>query len=526
MNPSYVNYSDTGGSPSENMIFLNSGVSSFNSPLTGIPLPSPAENSELRHHNLWAPASSSFGLGTQKQGLSLSLSSQQTPAYMYRPEEIMGAPAIAGAGGIQSFLMNSKYLKAARELLDEMASVGNGGGLQSPKKAGENIPAKCRTETEANREGETCRKRETELSSSERQDLQMKKAKLLSMLDEVEQRYQQYHRQMRLIASAFEAVAGDGSAKTYTALALRTISRQFRCLRDAISGEIRAAGKNLGEEDFDLRPARGGPKSVGSRLRLVDHHLRQQRALQQLGMMQPNGWRPQRGLPERAVSVLRAWLFEHFLHPYPKDSDKLMLAKQTGLTRSQVSNWFINARVRLWKPMVEEMYVEEIKEQDQNNNNRNHHHNLDQKRTHSEVNDESTSKPISQPKAEHSHPNPSSAAIPSANFGTPREEDTFAQPFSKKAMRFHGGSYGGDYSVDGTVVDQHFGQRFHGNGVSLTLGLPHCDSMSFAGGPPAFLSGEEMAAASAGQQASSSYGRIEMQSSRRFAAQLLPDFVA
>ena len=28
----------------------------------------------------------------------------------------------------------------------------------------------------------------------------------------------------------------------------------------------------------------------------------------------------------------------------------------------QVSNWFINARVRLWKPMVEEMYVEEMKD--------------------------------------------------------------------------------------------------------------------------------------------------------------------
>ena len=26
----------------------------------------------------------------------------------------------------------------------------------------------------------------------------------------------------------------------------------------------------------------------------------------------------------------------------------------------QVSNWFINARVRLWKPMVEEMYKEEF----------------------------------------------------------------------------------------------------------------------------------------------------------------------
>lgn len=28
----------------------------------------------------------------------------------------------------------------------------------------------------------------------------------------------------------------------------------------------------------------------------------------------------------------------------------------------QVSNWFINARVRLWKPMVEDMYQQELKE--------------------------------------------------------------------------------------------------------------------------------------------------------------------
>ncbi|KAE8770001.1 BEL1-type homeodomain protein [Hordeum vulgare] len=45
---------------------------------------------------------------------------------------------------------------------------------------------------------------------------------------------------------------------------------------------------------------------------------------------------------------------------YPKDHEKDMLAARSGLSRSQVSNWFINARVRLWKPMIEEMY-EEVK---------------------------------------------------------------------------------------------------------------------------------------------------------------------
>lgn len=185
--------------------------------------------------------------------------------------------------------------------------------------------------------------------------MQNKLTKLLSMLDEIDGRYRQYYHQMQIVVSSFDVVAGDGAAKSYTALALQTISRHFRCLRDAICNQVRASRRSLGEQD-----ASENSKAIGiSRLRFVDQHIRQQRALQQLGMMQQHAWRPQRGLPENSVSVLRAWLFEHFLHPYPKDSDKIMLARQTGLTRSQVSNWFINARVRLWKPMVEEMYKEE-----------------------------------------------------------------------------------------------------------------------------------------------------------------------
>lgn len=116
---------------------------------------------------------------------------------------------------------------------------------------------------------------------------------------------------MQIVVSSFDVIAGPGAAKPYTALALQTISRRFRCLRDAINGQIEATRKNLGEHDsFD------NGKGVGiTRLRYVDQQLRQQKALQQLGMMQQNAWRPQRGLPESSVSILRAWLFEHFLHP-------------------------------------------------------------------------------------------------------------------------------------------------------------------------------------------------------------------
>ena len=115
---------------------------------------------------------------------------------------------------------------------------------------------------------------------------------------------------MQLVVSSFDMVAGHRAAKSYTALALQTISRHFRCLRDAISSQIEIIRKRLGEEDTSANGQGGIP-----RLRYVDQQLRQQRALQQLGVMR-HAWRPQRGLPESSVSILRAWLFEHFLHLY------------------------------------------------------------------------------------------------------------------------------------------------------------------------------------------------------------------
>lgn len=281
-----------------------------------------------------------------------------------------------GVTGFPNVLRGSKFLKAAQELLDEVVNLSKFGKSEPAKHhksqtlfgtaadkwntAKETSIKNGITDTSAgflNSAEETNISHNTEISMAERRELQIKKAKLVAMLDEVDQKYKQYYQQMQIVVSSFETVTGFGTAKTYTSLALGTISRHFRCLRDAIVGQICASSKSLGEEDMA-----GNGKGETSRLRFVDQQLRQQRAFQQLGMIQQPAWRPQRGLPERAVSVLRAWLFEHFLHPYPKDADKHMLARQAGLTRSQVSNWFINARVRLWKPMVEEIYMEEIKE--------------------------------------------------------------------------------------------------------------------------------------------------------------------
>ncbi|CAL5428539.1 unnamed protein product [Camellia sinensis] len=546
---------------------------------------------------------------TTQQGLSLSLSSQQ-PTYrsLAGEHDISGqAPASGGcegqgsggsyssvSNGISGVILGSKYLTVAQQLLDEVVNVGK--AIKIDDSEGTKEKAKMSRESMTESEGhggssggggEASSKGGAELTAAQRQEAQMKKAKLVNMLDEVEQRYRQYHHQMQIVVSSFEQAAGTGSAKSYTALALQTISKQFRYLKDAITTQIKAACKSLGEDEKTS-------EATGSRLKFVDHQLRQQRALQQLGMVQQhNAWRPQRGLPERAVSVLRAWLFEHFLHPYPKDSDKHMLAKQTGLTRGQVSNWFINARVRLWKPMVEDMYLEEMKDQDPNgseNNMNQKEPNKDsgskfttpQENTTFQMGQTSSSLQSKQETAINHTSSPTeisnSAASTSplerslqggfTNFQRspkkPRSSDMLSSPSSILSMDMdmknsetigtsitsnsHGSGFG-SYPIGdiGRFVDheQLATKRYHGNSVSLTLGLPHCENMSLSNAQQNYISNHNIQLGSrlnlgsvethyngmnmnTSQPSHSDIGfeNVDMQNRKSFAAQLLRDFVA
>ncbi|OJJ44094.1 hypothetical protein ASPZODRAFT_154060 [Penicilliopsis zonata CBS 506.65] len=51
-------------------------------------------------------------------------------------------------------------------------------------------------------------------------------------------------------------------------------------------------------------------------------------------------------LPKPVTDILRAWFHDHLDHPYPSEEDKQMFMTRTGLSISQISNWFINARRR------------------------------------------------------------------------------------------------------------------------------------------------------------------------------------
>lgn len=511
MNPAYVGYADNHHQlppppQASNFIFLNasSAINHSNPPpsqihhLTGIPLqaataassPQYQDVSEL-HYNLHNPLIDNGAAREVKQGLSLSLSPQQ-------PAPSQPLPGAAEVRVPNNVLLSCKYLKVAQELLDEVVFIGKNGSQSAKEDNGRPmITAELSTPAAGDGEsggGDGRDKRGGELSTAEKQEIQMKKAKLVNMLDEVEQRYKQYQHEMQMVISWFEQAAGEASAKTYTDLALQTISKQFRSLKVAILAQIRVATKSLGQQQME----------GSSRLKYIDTRIRG------LGMIHHNAWRPQRGLPERSVSVLRAWLFDHFLHPYPKDTDKIMLAKQTGLTRSQVSNWFINARVRLWKPMVEEMYTEELKGHQEQG-------------SHDQI--AGTTKHMKIPKLKD-------AAQTEIKNKSRLDNNTTSSTAADVENQHIAMNFFASYPMVGM---EQFQPPYSGNGVSLTLGLQHCENLPISSANQDFMSTQTMHLRPANDFAPPPptsahdsirvYDNIDVRTSKRFAAQLLPDFV-
>ncbi|KAF8036117.1 hypothetical protein BT93_C1961 [Corymbia citriodora subsp. variegata] len=269
-------------------------------------------------------------------------------------KELSLCSASYGQPQLSQLVAGSKYLSGIQEILAQIASyslenlnkvryVSSGLGSGTSKSP---FSSDCRVDEGQELEG-----------FGQQQEVEARKAQLLTLLQVVDDRYNQCLDEIHTVISAFHA-ATELDPKIHTRFALHTISILYKNLRERISNYILAMG-----EDF-LH------SSGGDRERSFEaSFIQRQWALQQLKRKDQQLWRPQRGLPEKSVSVLRAWMFQNFLHPYPKDAEKHLLALKSGLTRSQVSNWFINARVRLWKPMIEEMYSEM--------NRRTAHHNED-----------------------------------------------------------------------------------------------------------------------------------------------------
>lgn len=203
--------------PHNNLIFLNPSSLSPHAPppqhLLGIPTTTttPTAQDDLHglipriHYNLYNhhPNYQARDTPRSKQALSLSLSSHQHPnqtqAVSAEDMRVSGGSASSGSAvtngvsGMQSLLVSSKFLKAAQELLDEVVNVNNNGNINKSDEfskkgnnGNNNIGKEIGESSVAPGEGgDGTGKRPADLTTAERQEIQMKKAKLINMLDEV-----------------------------------------------------------------------------------------------------------------------------------------------------------------------------------------------------------------------------------------------------------------------------------------------------------------------------------------------------
>lgn len=276
----------------------------------------------------------------------------------------------------------------------------------------------------------------------------------------------------------------------------------------------------------------------------------------------------------------------------------------------QVSNWFINARVRLWKPMVEEMYLEEIKEQEQNGSEDNrtskseqnddsgsrstalqekgpvleHNQSFKSKQDTSPINQNvstiSTSTAATSPMGgnlgshtgfsligsseldgiTHGSPKKQRSAemlhcissVPSMNMDMKPDETNNEQISMKFGIERQGrdgyslmggpANFIGEFGSYPIEIGRHYQPRFSGNTVSLTLGLPDTENLSLSATHQSFFPSQNIQLGRRVElgepnefgslntptpsHATPAYDNINIQNRKRFAAQLLPDFVA
>jgi hypothetical protein len=121
---------------------------------------------------------------------------------------------------------------------------------------------------------------------------------------QMEQRCSQCLDEMQSAASKYGSMVRPGGGALSAPLAHREVSAMHRRLRARIIAEIvggrgKSSSVSLADRERSWESA------------FIQKHWAQR----QLRRGDKQSWRPQRGLPEKSVAVLKAWMFENFLRP-------------------------------------------------------------------------------------------------------------------------------------------------------------------------------------------------------------------
>merc|ERR1719440_2512268 len=114
--------------------------------------------------------------------------------------------------------------------------------------------------------------------------------------------------------------------------------------------------KQLPQDTFDL--CQGCFKKLSEteqgEFKTVDPPLKQStcEAVMMLRSRFLDARRKRRNFSKHASEVLNEYFYSHLSNPYPSEEAKEDLARQCGISVSQVSNWFGNKRIRYKKNIV------------------------------------------------------------------------------------------------------------------------------------------------------------------------------
>ncbi|KAK4401215.1 Homeobox protein A [Sesamum angolense] len=250
---------------------------------------------------------------------------------------------------LSPLLSGSRFVHAMQEILAEIAGYALE-NIEQTSYSGNRIGDGVNVSFSSSLDGENTFMYQNNILQE--RTAESKKKHLLALLQVVDERYNRCLDEIHTVTSAFHAVT-ELDPNLHGRFALPMISFMYKNLRERISSHVLAVGAHISKGEATEETS------------LETCFIHKQWALQQLCKRDHQFWRPQRGLPERSVSVLRAWMFQNFLHPderfkfqVPERCREALACFEERTDKESGVELVYKRSCSSMKPMIEEMYAE------------------------------------------------------------------------------------------------------------------------------------------------------------------------